>query len=155
MPHIGNKPVIWGGRGGPGGASFTGQGGKGGRGEGPRLVQEDDANLFASIQGGIGGKGGEGGTKSGETSAEWLQLAEPLVPPQKLLPTLSLKFFCERYDLSVDIASFLAREGFRTVKALSLVDTYTLEDAGLRKDHIAELKMALAKLLDDYDIGPE
>ncbi|KAJ6565120.1 hypothetical protein B0H10DRAFT_1965803 [Mycena sp. CBHHK59/15] len=59
------------------------------------------------------------------------------------------------YDLSADIASFLAREGFRTVKALSLVDTYTLEDAGLRKDHIAELKMALAKLLDDYDIGPE
>ncbi|KAJ6587835.1 hypothetical protein B0H10DRAFT_2233885 [Mycena sp. CBHHK59/15] len=141
--------VIVGGLGGKGGKGAM-RGGDGGRGEGPRLLKED-VFLFASINGGTGGAGGEGGATGGSGgTGESPRLAEPLVPPGTRLPDdLSVQDFCKKYGLHHALISFLEEQGFTTVGALAFLNTFTLEDAGLRMGQIAELKNALNKLVDD------
>ncbi|KAJ7474362.1 hypothetical protein B0H11DRAFT_1918397 [Mycena galericulata] len=125
------RPQISGGTGGAGGSAspmivLVVIGGNGGHGEGPRIRVEHTDNF-----GDVGGQGRSGAWRAA-TGAQT---------------------FCEEYKLDSHIASILAEQGFRTVRALSTVLTIELQDVGLGIGHIAELKAALESLAYDTSIG--
>ncbi|KAJ7691718.1 hypothetical protein B0H17DRAFT_553250 [Mycena rosella] len=63
-----------------------------------------------------------------------------------IVPSMRIAEFCHKYKLSPRIQESLEEAGFETAAALIDTSASVLEDAGLKKGHIAELKRALADL---------
>ncbi|KAJ7450577.1 hypothetical protein FB451DRAFT_1374673 [Mycena latifolia] len=96
-------------------------GGNGGIGEAPQMKLEDEHH-FRRIDGGIGGKGGEGGVKSGnEGTSQRSKFGNQLLSVDGKavnVPLLTVDEFCKQYRLSDAIRSLLHKEGFQTASAL-------------------------------------
>ncbi|KAJ7502690.1 hypothetical protein B0H11DRAFT_2223598 [Mycena galericulata] len=109
--------------------------------------QKRPITLTCGVGWGEGGHGGSGDMKGGnEGVGELPSHTEPLLPPRTQLPAMTVKTFCEEYNLDSRIASILDDQGFKTVGVLSTVLSIQLQDVGLGIEDIAELKAALETL---------
>ncbi|KAJ7350898.1 hypothetical protein DFH08DRAFT_862583 [Mycena albidolilacea] len=151
-PDTGGRTRFTGGLGGPGGESPA-TGGSGGDGHGhPLTIEEIDRFLTKSdVAGGIGGPGGKGAQQGGKGGTGHANvIVRPLWRHElpERLPHLSMARFCQDYYLSDKIRLLLEALGFATAGALFDVAENALADAGLKPGHIAEIKRALAQLVE-------
>lgn len=72
---------------------------------------------------------------------------EPLLSPYEPVPPLDLQTFCTQYYPA--IYQFLVANGYSTVQGVSSEYGTRLEDAGLPRGYVVELKRALKQASND------
>ncbi|KAJ6553025.1 hypothetical protein B0H19DRAFT_1072510 [Mycena capillaripes] len=138
-------PGGHGGRGGKGGK----KGGRGGKGYGPKVDRALFEKRPINLHGGYGGDGGEGKHDDGGDAGDGLapEIVEPLLETEDPAPwSLTVKSFCDKYDIDKNIRSILEKESIKRVAVLCDIRGDTLRDSGMGITQIVELKTAL-KLL--------